>query len=59
MTYPTHIQPTMPTPLQQTELDKQAIESLAPRIKALSESFCVPIPLGDDNEKEREENLGL
>ena len=42
---------------QQTEVDKQAVEALAPRIKALSESLCEPIPLGDVNEKERERKL--
>ena len=39
---------------QQTEVDEQAIELLAPRVKALSESLYGPIPLGDVNEKERE-----
>jgi hypothetical protein len=42
---------------KQTEVDEQAIESLAPRVKALSESLCAPIPLGDVNEKERERKL--
>jgi len=42
---------------QHTEVDEQAIESLAPRIKALSELLCVPIPPGDVNEKERERKL--
>lgn len=44
-------------PFQQAEVDEQAIESLAPRIKALSELLCAPIPLGDINEKEREKKL--
>jgi len=44
-------------PSQQTEVDKQAIELLAPQIKALFESFCTPIPLGDIDEKEREMEL--
>ena len=39
---------------QQTEVDKQAIELLVPQVKVLSESLCVPIPLGDVNERERE-----
>ena len=42
---------------QQTEVDGQAIELLAPCIKALSDSLCAPIPLGDINEKERERKL--
>ena len=42
---------------QQIEVDKQAVESLAPRIKTLSESLCEPIPLGDVNEREREKKL--
>ena len=42
---------------QQTEVDQQAIESLAPRVKALSESLCVPISWDDVNEKEREKKL--
>ena len=44
---------------QQTEVDEQAIELLAPRVKALSESLYGPIPLGDVNEKERERKLEL
>ena len=39
---------------QQTEVDQQAIESLVPRVKALSESLCAPISRDDVNEKERE-----
>ena len=38
-------------------MDKQAIELLAPRVKALSESLLAPIRLGDVNEKEREGRL--
>jgi len=45
------------TAIQQTEVDEQAIEWLAPRVKALSESLCAPIPLGDPNEREREKKL--
>ena len=36
------------------EVIKQGIESLAPRIKTLSDSLREPIPPGDLNEKERE-----
>jgi len=42
-------------PLQQVGVNREAIESLAPRIRALSESLCAPIPLGDIDEKKREE----
>ena len=42
---------------QRTEVDRQAIESLAPRVKILSESLCVPIPQGDVNEKQRVRKL--
>ena len=45
-------------PLQQTEVNKKAIESLAPRIKMLSESLGAPIHPSDVNEKERESELG-
>ena len=38
-------------------MDRQAIESLAPQVKVLSESLHQPIPLGDVNEKEREKRL--
>jgi len=44
-------------PPQKTEVDEQAIELLAPQVKTLSESLCVPIPLGDINEREREQKL--
>lgn len=43
--------------LQQTEVDEQAINSLAHRIKGLSELLCTPTPLGDVNEEERERKL--
>ena len=42
---------------QQTEVDTQAMELLAPRIKLLSESLCAPIRQGDVNEQERGEKL--
>jgi hypothetical protein len=42
---------------QQTKVNKQAIEWLAPRIKALSKSLCAPIPEGDINEGGRENKL--
>jgi len=42
---------------QQTEVDEQAIESLALRVKALFESLSAPIPLGDVDEEAREREL--
>ena len=42
---------------QRTEVKAQAIESLAPRIRVLSESLSAPIPPNDVNEKEREKEL--
>ena len=42
---------------QQTKVNKQSIELLAPRIKALSESLCAPIPSGDVNERAREKKM--
>ena len=42
---------------QQTEVNGQAIELLAPRVKALSESLSAPIQPGDINEKERGKKL--
>ena len=38
-------------------VNQRAIESLAPRIKKLSESLREPIPLGDVNEGARERKL--
>jgi len=37
--------------------DKQAMESLAPRVTALAELLCAPVPQGDANEQERREEL--
>ena len=42
---------------QQMEVDGQAIDLLAPRVKALSESLSAPIQPGDINEKERGKKL--
>ena len=42
---------------QPTEVDRRAIESLAPRLKTLSESLRAPISQGDVNEKERARKL--
>jgi len=38
-------------------VNEHAIESLAPRVKRLSESLSVPISLGDVNEEERARKL--
>ena len=43
---------------QQTEANKQAIESLAPWLKVLAELLCVTIPEGDVEEQERRERFG-
>ena len=36
---------------------KQAIESLAPRVEALVELLCVPVPEGDIKERGRRQRL--
>ena len=38
---------------QRTKANKQSIESLAPRICALAESLCAPVPKGDIREQSR------
>ena len=47
----------MLTSTQRTKANKQAIESLAPRIKALSDSLCTPIPEDDAGEEARRKEL--
>ena len=42
---------------QRTEANKQAIESLAPRVKALAELLCAPVSEGDVEERERRAKL--
>ena len=42
---------------QRTEANKQAIESLAPRVKALAELLCAPVTAGDIEERERRTKL--
>jgi len=42
---------------QRTDVNECAIESLAPRVKMLSESLSDPILPGDVNEKERAKKL--
>jgi hypothetical protein len=43
---------------QRTKANKQAIESLAPRVKALSASLCAPVSKGDTQEGTRRRQLG-
>jgi len=50
--YPQHSQAS-----QQSKADKQVIESLAPRVKALSTSLCSPVSEGDDQEEARRKEL--
>ena len=42
---------------QRTEANKQAIESLAPRVQELAEQLCEPVPEGDVKERERRTRL--
>ena len=42
---------------QRTKANKQAIESLAPRVKALSTSLCSPVSQDDFKERERRKKL--
>jgi len=42
---------------QQTQANKQGIESLAPRVKALSTSLCEPVSEGDSKEGGRRKEL--
>lgn len=43
---------------QQNKVDKQVVESLAPRVKALSTSLCTPVSEDDDKEETRRKELG-
>ena len=43
--------------LRPMKANKQAIESLAPRVKALAESLCKPVSEGDTRERERRQKL--
>ena len=42
---------------QRMKANKQAIESLAPRVKALAESLCAPVSEGDIREESRRKIL--
>jgi len=50
--YPQHLH--LP---QRTKANKQAIELLAPRVKAIFASLCKPVSEGDTNEKTRRKEL--
>ena len=42
---------------QRTKANEQAIESLAPRVRELSELLCEPVRVGDVKERERRARL--
>jgi hypothetical protein len=42
---------------QRTKANKQAIESLAPRVKTLSASLCTPVSKGNIKEEARRKEL--
>ena len=48
---------TILTVTQQATANRQTIESLVPRVERLEESFRVPVPEGEDKERERREAL--
>ena len=49
---------TMLTGTQRTMANKQAIESLAPRVKGLSDLLCTPVSEDDAREAVRRKELG-
>ena len=44
---------------QRTKANREAIEALAPRVKALAESLCAPVSEGDAREESRRKTLEL
>ena len=52
-----HAISTTLTGTQRTKANRQAIESLAPRVKALDELLCEPVPEVDVKEQERRKRL--
>jgi hypothetical protein len=42
---------------QRTKANKQAIESLAPRVEALAKLLCAPVPKEDIKERDRRNRL--
>ena len=55
--FPLHTLPTTLTGLQKTKANKRAIESLAPRVKAIADSLYMPVPEGDIREESRRKIL--
>jgi hypothetical protein len=54
-----HMLSTMLIGAQRTKANKEAIEALAPRVKALAESLCNPVSEGDTREESRRKALEL
>ena len=57
-TFPRRLSVTLTCP-QRTKANKQAIESLAPRVKELAERLCEPVEERDVKERERRMRLEL
>ena len=53
----TQLNPRRSQMLQRTKANKQAIESLAPRVKALGDLLCAPVSDRDIGEESRRERL--
>jgi hypothetical protein len=47
------------TGAQRTRANRDMIEALAPRVKALAESLCAPVSEGDTREESRRKALEL
>jgi hypothetical protein len=50
---------TMFTGAQRTKANREAIEILVPRVKALAKSLCTPVSKGDTREESRRKALEL
>ena len=55
--FPCNAYPQCSQAPQQMKANKQAIESLAPRVRTLAESLCKPVFEGDEGERERRQKL--
>ena len=55
-TFPHNLSVTLTCP-QRTKANKEAIESLVPRVKELAERLCEPVNEGDVKERERRMRL--
>ena len=55
--YPCNVYLQCSQALHRMKANKQAIESLAPRVRALADSLCKPVSEGDARERERRQNL--